>query len=307
MSDTPTPPKWAAVVVNYEAGELLSACVRSLLADDPGPDGAGTPEVVVVDNGSTDGSIAALRAALPADLAEVRILTPGRNLGYAAAANVGIAATTAPVVAVCNPDLDVAPGTGAAMVARFDAEPDLAALGPRIENPDGSLYPSARRDPGIGDAIGHALFGIVAPRNRFTRRYRQLDLDPARPRDVDWVSGAMLYLRRRALTSVGGWDERYFMYMEDVDLCWRLRRLGWRVAYEPAGRATHVQGASTDRTPYRMIAEHHRSAFRFADRRWRGVHRLLLVPAAVFLAARAAVEMAARAVGSRPGRPHVSG
>ena len=127
------------------------------------------------------------------------------------------------------------------------------------------------------------------------------------PRDIDWASGAMLFLRRSALTSVGGWDERYFMYMEDVDLCWRLRRLGWRVAYEPGGRAIHVQGASTARTPYRMIAEHHRSAFRFAERRWRGPRRLLLVPAAVFLAGRAAVEIAARALGSRPGRPRVSG
>ena len=290
---------WAAVVVNYEAGELLTVCVRSLFADDS----AGPPEVVVVDNGSTDGSITALRAALP----DVRVVTAGRNLGYAAAANVGIAATAAPVVAVCNPDLDVVPGTGAAMVARLDAEPDLAALGPRIENPDGSLYPSARRDPGIGDAIGHALFGLVAPRNRFTRHYRQLDVDAAQPRDVDWASGAMLFLRRSALPSVGGWDERYFMYMEDVDLCWRLRRLGWRVAYEPGGRAIHVQGASTARTPYRMIAEHHRSAFRFAERRWRGPRRLLLVPAAVFLAGRAAVEIAVRALGSRPGRPRVSG
>ena len=292
-------PTWAAVVVNYEAGDLLTVCVRSLLADD----GAGAPEVVVVDNGSADGSVAALRAVLP----DVRVITPGHNLGYAAAANVGIAATTAPVVAVCNPDLDVAPGTAAAMVARLDAEPDLAALGPRIDNPDGTLYPSARRDPGLGDALGHALFGLLAPGNRFTRRYRQLDVDPTRARDVDWASGAMLFLRRSALTSVGGWDERYFMYMEDVDLCWRLRRLGWRVGFEPAGRAVHVQGASTDRTPYRMIAEHHRSAFRFAERRWHGPRRLLLLPAAVFLAVRAGLEIGARALGSRPVRPRVSG
>lgn len=299
MPDAPTPPRWSAVVVNYEAGELLTVCVRSLLADTS----AGAPEVVVVDNGSTDGSVAALLVALPGPESRVRVLTPGRNLGYAAAANVGIAATTAPVVAVCNPDLDVVPGTAAAMVRRLDSERDLGALGPRIENPDGSLYPSARRDPGVIVAVGHALFGLFAPRNRFTRRYRQLDVDPERARDVDWVSGAMVFLRRSALTSVGGWDERYFMYMEDVDLCWRLRRLGWRVAYEPAGRAVHVQGASTARTPYRMIAEHHRSAYRLAERRWRGARRILLVPAAAFLAVRAALEIAARALGSRPGNP----
>jgi N-acetylglucosaminyl-diphospho-decaprenol L-rhamnosyltransferase len=145
------------------------------------------------------------------------------------------------------------------------------------------------------------------PRNAFTRRYRQLDADWTQPRDVDWVSGAIMFLRRSALDSVGGWDERYFMYMEDVDLCWRLRRLGWRVAYEPRGRVTHVQGVSTASRPYRMIVEHHRSVYRFAARRWQGAQRLLLLPAACFLTVRALFDMAARALGTRPETPRVSG
>lgn len=286
-------------MVNYESGTLLVECVRSLLADD----GAGVPEVVVVDNGSTDGSIAALRAAFPS----VQVVDPGANLGYAAAANRGIAATSAPVVAVANPDLVVTRGTAPALLARFAAEPDLAALGPALLNPDGSQYPSAREHASNVDAAGHAVLGRLFPRNRFTRRYRQLDADWDRPRDVDWVSGALLFLRRSALDSVGGWDERYFMYMEDLDLCWRLRRLGWRVGYDPSGRVTHVQGASTSSHPYRMITEHHRSAYRFAARRWRGPKRLLLVPVACFLAVRAAVDMAARALRTRPETPRVSG
>ena len=161
--------------------------------------------------------------------------------------------------------------------------------------------------PSALDAVGHALFGVVLPRNRFTRRYRQLDVDPSSPRDVDWLSGAAVWLRRSALDSVGGWDEGYFMYVEDVDLCWRLRRLGWRVAYEPSGTVTHVQGASTERHPYRMIVRHHRSVYRFAGKRWQGPKRVLLLPAAVFLVARAGIEMAARALGARPGRPQISG
>jgi N-acetylglucosaminyl-diphospho-decaprenol L-rhamnosyltransferase len=291
--------RWAAVVVNYESGPLLVACVQSLLADTS----AGEPEVVVVDNGSRDGSVAALRHELPG----VRVVQPDGNLGYARAANRGIAATVAPVVAVCNPDLEVQPGTAAAMLARLDAEPDLAAVGPVIRNPDGSQYPSARTYPSTVDAAGHALLGRVRPQNRFTRAYRQLDVDPTVPRDVDWLSGAFLFLRRSALESVGGWDERYFMYMEDVDLCWRLRRLGWRVAYEPGGEAVHVQGASTARHPYRMIIEHHRSVYRFATRSWHGARRFLLVPAAVFLACRACVEMVAHALGPRPESPRVNG
>jgi N-acetylglucosaminyl-diphospho-decaprenol L-rhamnosyltransferase len=290
---------WAAIVVNFEAGPLLLECVRSLLADDS----AGTPEVVVVDNGSTDGSVAALREAGLG----VTVLDPGGNTGYAAAANRGIAATSAPVVVVANPDLAVERGTAAALLARLDAEPDLAAVGPALRNPDGSQYPSARTHVSTVDAAGHAVLGRVFPRNRFTRRYRQLDAAWDHPRDVDWISGALVFLRRSAVDSVGGWDERYFMYMEDVDLCWRLRRIGWRVAYEPGGSATHVQGASTAAHPYRMIAEHHRSAYRFAARRWRGPRRLLLAPAACFLALRAALDMVARALRTRPERPRVSG
>jgi N-acetylglucosaminyl-diphospho-decaprenol L-rhamnosyltransferase len=289
---------WAAVVVNFEAGPLLLECVSSLFADTS----AGTPEVVVVDNGSTDGSVAALRAAY----SDVRVVEPGTNLGYSAAANRGIAATSAPIVAVGNPDLVVEPGTAAALLARFDAEPDLGALGPAIDNPDGTRYPSARAHASTLDAVGHAVLGRLFPRNRFTRRYRQLDLAWDRPRDVDWVSGALVFLRRRALDSVGGWDERYFMYMEDVDLGWRLHRLGWRVGYEPAGHATHVQGASTSARPYRMIVEHHRSVFRFAERRWHGARRLLLLPAAGFLALRALVDLAAHALRARPEAPRVS-
>jgi N-acetylglucosaminyl-diphospho-decaprenol L-rhamnosyltransferase len=292
-------PRWAAVVVNYESGPLLLDCVRSLLADD----GIGVPEVVVVDNGSTDGSVAALRRELP----DVRVVDPGGNVGYATAANRGIAVTTAPAVVVGNTDLVVDRGTGAALVARLDAEPDLAAVGPALFNPDGTQYPSARAHASTVDAAGHAVLGRLFPRNRFTRRYRQLDARWDRPRDVDWVSGAFICLRRSAVDSVGGWDERYFMYMEDFDLCWRLRRLGWRVAYEPGGRVTHVQGASTAKRPYRMIVEHHRSAYRFLARRWRGPRRILLLPAAVFLTLRAAVDVVARALGTRPETPRVSG
>ena len=295
--------RWAAVVVNYEAGPLLTACVRSLLADRS----AGEPEVVVVDNGSSDGSTAMLGRELPGEVSGVRVLEPGTNLGYAGGANRGIAATHAPIVAVCNSDIEVAFGTGAAMLARFDAEPDLAALGPVIRNPDGSQYPSARAVPSAGDALGHALFGLVRPANRFTRRYRQLGVDPAAPRDVEWLSGAAIWLRRSALESVGGWDERYFMYLEDVDLCWRLRRAGWRVAYEPGGTVVHVQAVSTDRHPYRMIIRHHRSAYRFAAQRWRGARRLLLVPAAALLLVRAGAMIVVRALGARPGRARVTG
>jgi N-acetylglucosaminyl-diphospho-decaprenol L-rhamnosyltransferase len=289
--------RWAVVVINYEAGPALARCVRSLLAD---ASTGSAPHVVVVDNGSSDGSAAAVED-------EVRVLRPGANLGYARAANLGIAATDAPVVAVCNPDLEMEDGTAVAIVSRLDAEPDLAAAGPMIRNPDGTIYPSARSVPRLRDAVGHGVLGLFWPTNRFTRRYRQLDADPHRPRDADWVSGAAIGLRRDAIAAVGGWDERYFMYVSDVDLCWQLRRAGWRIAYEPGGRVTHVQGVSTAKHPYRMIAEHHRSLLRFAAKRWHGLRRLALPFAAAFLALRAGLAMAEHALRRRPRPPQVNG
>ena len=287
MELTPRAASWAAIVVNYEAGALLTECVESLLAD---RSAGGPPELVVVDNGSTDGSVDRLLAREP----EARVLHQSVNRGYGGGANQGTAATAAPVLAVCNPDVRVRPGTAAAMVDRFDREPDLAALGPIVLEPDGTPYPSARANPSAVDAVGHALLGWCWRTNPFTRRYRQLDADPRRARDVDWVSGAAIWLRRTALDAVGGWDEGYFMYVEDVDLCWRLRRARWRVAYEPAGEVTHVQGASTEQHPYRMVVAHHRSLLRFASKRWAGWRRVLLVPAALFLSVRAAVLVLAR-------------
>lgn len=300
MPASETEPDWAAVVINYEAGEALCECVRSLLDD---TSAGRPPEVVVVDNGSSDGSAATVARSLPA----VTVLHPGANLGYARAANLGIAATHAPVVAVCNPDLEVEKGAAGALVRRLATEADLGAVGPLIRNTDGTIYPSARSDPRVRDAVGHGLLGLVWRTNPFTRRYRQLDADPSRPRDVDWVSGAAVWLRRDALETVGGWDERYFMYVEDVDLCWQLRNGGWRVGYEPGGVVTHAQGATTAKHPYRMISEHHRSLYRFASKRWRGARRLALPLAAAFLAVRAALAMADHGLRRRPRPPQVTG
>jgi N-acetylglucosaminyl-diphospho-decaprenol L-rhamnosyltransferase len=282
---------WAAVVVNFETGPLLVECIGSVLADTS----AGPVELVVVDNGSRDDSLAVLFAAYP----DVRVVRAPGNVGYARAANIGAASTKAPIVAVMNADTVLEPGTAGALVSRLQRESRLAACGPRIHNLDGSDYPGARALPSIPIAIGHGLLGLWWPRNPFTVRYRQLDADPAVPRLVDWVSGAAIWLRRGALDEVGGWDERYFMYLEDTDLCWRLRKSGWEIAYEPAGVVVHVQGASASRHPYRMLLEHHRSAWRFARDRLTGARAVLLPFAAVYFSLRAVMAMTDHAWRSR--------
>jgi N-acetylglucosaminyl-diphospho-decaprenol L-rhamnosyltransferase len=257
----------SAVIVNYNARHYLLECIQSLRAE-------GIADIVVADNGSTDGSEGAVAAAD----SQVRYHHTGSNLGYGAAANRAFALTDArsAYILCINPDAVVEPGTVKAMVAVLEARPDVGIVGPRIEEADGSLYPSARTFPTLVDATGHAFLVLVMPNNRFTRRYRMLDWDHDSTADVDWVSGSCFLMRRSAWSALGGFDEAYFMYAEDLDLCWRAQRAGWRVVYEPGACATHVQGVSTDHHPYRMIAEHHRALFRFAVRSSRGWERLLL-------------------------------
>lgn len=256
----------AAVVVSYNSRSHLERCLASLRDD-------GVTDVVVVDNGSTDGSDEVVRTA------GATWVESGGNVGYGRAANLGAArpeVASARYLLICNPDTEVRPGTVAVLASALDEAADLGAVGPRLVNPDGSLYPSARTFPSLVDAVGHGLLGLVAPQNRFTRRYRLLDWDHAQPARVDWVSGAFFLVRRDAWDAVGGFDPAYFMYMEDVDLCWRLGRAGWAVGYEPGGEVMHTQGVSADLHPYRMLAAHHRSMWLFARRTSTGLRRLAL-------------------------------
>ncbi len=275
----------AAVVVNHDAGPTLAACVESLRAD-------GVSDVVVVDNGGGDGSTEALVATDP-DLTVVRT---GANLGYGGGANRGVSATDAGTVVVANPDVVVHAGAVAALAAALAADPTAAIAGPRILNPDGSRYPSARRFPSMIDAIGHAALATLWPGNPFTRRYRMVDLDPLENAAVDWVSGAFFVVRHQAFEEMGGFDESYFMYAEDIDLCWRAHQAGWKVLYVPAAVVTHLQGVSTARHPYRMLVAHHRSTYRFALRTSRGWHRATLPGVAVVLGLRLVLTCAGRAL-----------
>jgi N-acetylglucosaminyl-diphospho-decaprenol L-rhamnosyltransferase len=140
--------------------------------------------------------------------------------------------------------------------------------------------------------MGHGLLGKIARDNPFTRRYRLLDWDHGKPAEVDWVSGACFLIRREAWKVIGGFDPSYFMYMEDVDLCWRLRQHGWRVGYDPAACVIHFQGVSAGQHPYRMLMAHHQSMWRFARRTTRGAKRSALPVVAVGLAGRLVVAAA---------------
>jgi N-acetylglucosaminyl-diphospho-decaprenol L-rhamnosyltransferase len=275
----------AAVIVNYNTRDYLLECVRSLRAD-------GMDRVVVVDNDSVDGSVDALRRSDP----DAEVIATGANLGFGVAANRGVARAVADYVLILNPDTVVEPGTVKALVEALERDARMAAVGPRIHSPDGTLYPSVRRFPDLGVAAGHAFLGLVWPDNRYTRTYRMLDWDHNQPRPVDWVSGTCMLVRRGAFEAVGGFDPAYFMYVEDVDLCWRLWRAGWTVGYEPGGLVTHTIGGSSQLTPYRMILAHHLSLFRFAERTTEGPRRAVLPAVAAGLALRTVLAWARHGV-----------
>jgi N-acetylglucosaminyl-diphospho-decaprenol L-rhamnosyltransferase len=245
----------AVVIVTHDTLDELAGCLATVAL-------AGGDEVVVVDSGSSDGTADFVRRHHPT----VRLLELA-NVGFARGANAGIRASTAPVVVVSNADVRFAPGSLARLAATLHGDPGLAAVGPGVVYPDGGYQASARTEPSGGTALGHALLGRVLPGNRWTRRYRQLDADPAAPRDVDWLSGCALALRRDAVVAVGGFDPGYFLYVEDVDLGARLRGAGWRLRYEPAAQVTHRVGASTRAKRWRSLRAHARSLDRYHARR----------------------------------------
>jgi len=280
-----------AVVVDHDAGPLLEGCVRSLLDDGAAP-------VVVVENGAAGSAAAALGADLVDGPAPpVHIVQPGRNLGYGAGVNRGLAALagrSAPPewVLVSNADLVVHPGALAALRAALESHPAWAIVGPRIFTEAGDVYPSVRSFPSFTDAAGHALLAQFNPENPFTRRYNPGTPEGDVVTEAGWVSGSCFLARRSALEELGGFDEAYFMYNEDMDLCWRAHHAGWGIGFAGRAEVTHVQGVSTARHPYRMMAAHHRSALRFTFRTTTGWRRLALPLAVVVLGLRMAIATA---------------
>jgi N-acetylglucosaminyl-diphospho-decaprenol L-rhamnosyltransferase len=180
---------------------------------------------------------------------------------------------------VANPDVQWGPGSIDALLDAAARWPRAGALGPLIRDPDGSVYPSARHLPSLIRGGMHAVLGPFWPRNPWTTAYRQERLEPSE-RPVGWLSGSCLLVRRSAFSDVGGFDERYFMYMEDVDLGDRLGNAGWLNVYVPSSEVLHHKGHSTGSDPASHLAAHHKSTYIFlADRHpgwWRAPLRWTL-------------------------------
>jgi N-acetylglucosaminyl-diphospho-decaprenol L-rhamnosyltransferase len=268
----------AAVIVDFHAGQALDDCVDSLHAN-------GVTDIVVVENGEEGSTLPSLSGQ------HVVLVVPKLNLGYGRGVNRGVAA--APVrryLLVSNPDVVVHDGAVAALVGFLDGHPNVAIVGPQIVRPDGSVYPSQRVFPNFWLAGLHALLAPLWPTNPFTRRYRS----PRKDGSVDWVSGAFFLARRDRFEEVGGFDERYFMFAEDMALCWQMRAHGYDVAATPDALVMHIEGVSRARASREMLIAHHRGAMRFEWQTASGWRRLLAPIATLVLGLRLCVVLIIR-------------
>jgi N-acetylglucosaminyl-diphospho-decaprenol L-rhamnosyltransferase len=275
-----------AVIVSYNSRDTLRACVEPLLR---------IPEVsvTVVDNASSDGSLESV-SELP-----VRAIAAGRNGGFAFGCNLGTAAGTAPFVLFVNPDARVRPADLRRMAEVLEREPDVGLLGPRIVDADGEVVPSMRRFQRVGSTWATALF-----LHRLFRRAawaNEIVRDPAaygRPAYPEWLSGACLLARRTVLESVQGFDEGFFLYGEDMDLCARVRAAGYRIRFEPTASVFHEGGRSAPRTGlYAVLA---RSRIRFA-RRHSGIVAFVLQHVGLAVGAMTHIAVSARRPDHRRG------
>ena len=246
------------VVVTYSPGNSLPAFLSSLATATARP-----YEVVLADNGSTDGAPEA--AVQPG----VRLLRTGGNLGYGRAANLGASGFDGEWLVVANPDVTWAPGALDTLLDAALRWPHAGCLGPGILTPAGQLFPSARAFPSLGRGAGHALFGWIWPSNPWTRAYRAEAGSPVEGA-AGWLSGSCMLLRREAFEAVAGFDPSYFMYCEDMDLCRRLGEAGWASVYVPSAVITHQGGHATSRAAGPMLREHHRALFRYLSRQYSG-------------------------------------
>jgi N-acetylglucosaminyl-diphospho-decaprenol L-rhamnosyltransferase len=244
------------LIVNYRAYTELASCLESLQrfpADDL--------EVIVVDHATAPSAAADLRGRFPS----IRLIEVSSNPGFAAGVNRAARAARGRYFLLLNPDCIADGDVPHTLAVWLEAHPRAGVSGALVREADGSVQASARRFPGVttGFAGRTSWLTRLWPENRWTRRNLVSPEVADRPIEVDWVSGACLMVRRTAFEAVGGMDERFFMYWEDADFCFRLRQAGWLTFYNPIVAITHLTGRSSSQARRASLIAFHRSAFRY--------------------------------------------
>lgn len=285
--DSSAAPDLSVVILNWNARPYLVACLRSLQQP-----WRHRVETIVVDNASRlDDSVAVVRRDFPG----VLLIENPVNAGFGAGNNLGWQRARGRYVLFLNPDTVVERGALDALLGWMEAHPAVGAVGPRMTYPDGTLQHSARAFPSFGAGLfRNSFLGRLWPGNPWSRGYLMSDANGHEARPTDWLSGSALLARREALCAVntgpGPWDEEFFMYCEDMDLCFRLRERGWPRFYVPVGTIQHHIGKSSDFAQGQSIRRHHAAMWLFYRKHClRGAGVLLAPLAALGIGARAAL------------------
>jgi hypothetical protein len=247
-------PALTILIVSHNTRDHLDRCLRSIAGAPP----ATSHEIVVVDNASADGSADLLRREWP----RVRLIEPGRNLGFGRGCNVGVRATGSELVLLLNSDTIVPPGAIDALVTTLVARPDTAAVGPRITDTTGRAELSFGAMAGPWSELWRKTVGALADRG-VAPAVAWIERVTSRPAVVDWVTGACLLVRRQDAEAAGLFDERYFMYFEDIDFCAAIRARGRRIRFVPAVRITHHRGRSSAAAPAAIRTAYRHSQLMF--------------------------------------------
>ncbi len=237
----------AVVVISWNVRDLLTRCLESIRTETDRT--AHQVDTWVVDNNSADGTAEHVRKVAP----WANLITNAQNRGFAAACNQGVAtAAPADAILLLNPDAELSPGAIDLLAGHLIDHPNVAAVGPRLFNPDGATQPSRRRFPTPATAFLESTFlQQCFPTNPVARRYYYADRPDDVPQQVDWLAGACLMMRRTAWDETGGLDEGFFLYFEETDWFKRASELGWTAVYLPAAGAQHQGGGSSNQDPAR--------------------------------------------------------
>jgi len=247
----------SVLIVNYNTRQLTLDCLRSVYDSETGY----SYEVIVVDNASADDSVEKIMEQYP----QVRMIANEENTGFAKANNQAMEAAAGRYILLLNSDTIVQPDTLQTMVAFMDENPQVGASGCKVVLPDASLDKACRRGFPTPSASFYYAFGfskLFPDRPRFNQ-YQLGYLDPNESYAIDCLVGAFMLVRRETLQQVGGLDETFFMYGEDVDWCYRIKQAGWDIWYHPTTYIVHYKGASSRRKPFKIIYEFHHSMWIF--------------------------------------------
>jgi hypothetical protein len=263
MNDS-SKPTLSVIIVNRNTADLLVKCLDHIFRSDL----PGRPEVIVVDNGSSDDSVARVKAAYP----EVTIIQAGRNLGFAAANNRALERARGDFLLLVNTDALLESDCARILLDLMHADPQAAMVGPQLLNEDGTVQTSYEAVPTLAtETLNRSLLKRLFP-SRFPSKNRRLD----GPEPVEALIGAVMMIRRKALEQVGAFDEDYFFFLEETDLAVRMRQAGWKVAHEPRAKAVHLQGASARGLQEEARIEFYRSRYLFFEKHYGRVARTVL-------------------------------